>query len=178
MILYPYRNQDPDWDDSTTASIRRALGPSRGWQWLRGDTGVTGPLLPACIEVLDWFRGTPWWPDLDGVLLALETSEQGMAPEELVRMLRPLGISGELAGLAGLLFARPGGMQVNGVLSRPPDETYDRALLDLLDGFAPGLSLVTGLDFGHTEPAWTLLLGVDATLVPNRNEIVVQPGAT
>ncbi len=165
-----------DWEDPSSASIRRTTRPSRGWQWLRGDRPVTGRLLPFCIEVLDWFRGTPWWPDLDGALLAIETSEEAMPPDALVRMLRPLGITGELAGLAGLLVGRPGGMTVDGVLDRPDDEAYDAALSDLLDEFAPDLPLVTGLDFGHTEPVWTLPIGVDATLVPDAGHIVVQPG--
>ncbi len=165
-----------DWEDPATASVRRTLRASRGWQWLRGDEPVTGPLLAFCIEVLDWFRGTPWWPDLDGALLAIETSEEAMPPDALVRMLRPLAITGELAGIAGLLVGRPGGMEVDGTLDRPDDQAYDAALLDLLDEFAPDLPLVTGLDFGHTEPAWTLPIGVDATLVPGDGHIVVQPG--
>lgn len=165
-----------DWDDPTVAPTRRRLQPTRGWKWLRGDTPVTGRILPFCVEVLDWFRGTPWWPDLDGALLAIETSEEAISPDALVRMLRPLGISGELAGLAGLLFGRPGGMEVDGVLDRPDDEAYDAVLLSLLDEFAPHVPLVTGLDFGHTEPTWTLPIGVEATLHPGRGVIEVAAG--
>ncbi|MFN2485754.1 MAG: hypothetical protein ABR609_03960 [Acidimicrobiia bacterium] len=25
---------------------------------------------------MDWLRGTEWWPDLEGTVLALETSEE------------------------------------------------------------------------------------------------------
>lgn len=167
-----------DWDDPTTQEQVRDLRPSTGWRWLRGGEGDTGRLLPACIEVLDMLRGTPWWPDLDGTLLAIETSEEAMPPGALARMLRPLGVTGELASLAGLLLGRPGGMEIDGVLSRPADEAYDEAVVAVMDEFAPHVPIVTGLDFGHTDPMWTLPIGVEATLRASRDAIDIASGVT
>ncbi len=170
-----------DWDDPAAASVVRDLRPTTGWRWHGLDHEVTGHLVPACLEVVTPLHGTPWWPDLDGALLAIETSEEAPPPDVVARMLRPLGITDELASLAGLLVGRPGGMEVGGVLDRADDDAYDRALLDVMAEFAPGVPVVTGLDFGHTDPQWTLPVGVEATLRPpgdhrGQGTILVQPG--
>jgi muramoyltetrapeptide carboxypeptidase LdcA involved in peptidoglycan recycling len=69
-----------DWADPVNQSIRRRLQPSAGWRWLQGASTVEGPLVVGCLEVLDWLRGTEWWPDLDGAVLASSVAPPVMTP--------------------------------------------------------------------------------------------------
>lgn len=145
-----------DWADPGNQTRRRALQPAPGPRWLGGADVREGPLLPACADVLPWLRGSPWWPDLDGAVLALETSEEAPSPAAVARFLRVLALTDELSRLAALLLARPGGVDA------APHEAYDEAVLRVVrheQGLAD-LPVVTGLDFGHTDPIWTLPVGV------------------
>ncbi|MCW2973665.1 MAG: Muramoyltetrapeptide carboxypeptidase [Thermoleophilia bacterium] len=157
------------WEEPANQSRRRIRTPATPPRWLQGAGRVEGPLLPACVEVLDWLRGTEWWPSLDGVVLALETSEEQPSPEEVLRMLRPLAASGELASIAALLFGRPGGHELD------PSEhaAYDEMLLAFVTDELgrPNLPIVTGLDFGHTDPPWTLPVGVHTVVDPASRQI-------
>ncbi len=153
-----------DWAAPENQSRKRKLNPSDGWRYLQGQGAHRGRLVGGCIEVLDWLRGTAFWPPLDawdGAILFLETSEEAPSPEAVARMLRCYAALGVLPRLAGLLFARPGG-QV------PPEQfaEYDRAILQVVteeEGLA-GLPVVAGMDFGHTDPFFTLPYGVQAEI--------------
>ncbi len=152
-----------DWADPDNQERLRALRPSTGWRWLGGRT-ARGPLVAGCMEVLDWLRGTQWWPDLDGAVLAIETSEEAPPPHALERFLRSLAAVGDLSRLVALLFGRPGGAELPVV----DHVAYDRAVVSVIRGEA-GLSdlpIVTGMDFGHTDPMWTLAEGMTVEVDP------------
>lgn len=148
-----------DWSEPRNQETPRALQPSSGWRWLQGgDVRVEGLLVAGCIEVMDWLRGTAVWPPLDGAVLALETSEEAPEPLVVTRMLRAMAAVGDgFSGLRALLFGRPGGS----ALDPSRHAAYDEAILDVVAGELdlPGLPVVTGLDFGHTDPMWTLPIG-------------------
>jgi muramoyltetrapeptide carboxypeptidase LdcA involved in peptidoglycan recycling len=60
-----------------------------------------------------------------------------------------------LGRLAGLLIARPRGYSVD-----ERDELDQRVRAVVVDEFGQTeLPVVTGLDFGHTDPQWVLPLG-------------------
>jgi muramoyltetrapeptide carboxypeptidase LdcA involved in peptidoglycan recycling len=69
-----------DWHDPENQSRSRAMRRATGWRWHGGES-AEGLLIVGCLEVLDWLRGTAWWPDLDGAVLAIETSEEAPTPE-------------------------------------------------------------------------------------------------
>lgn len=145
----------PEWGDPANQERPRPLHPATGRRWLTRTRPVTGPLMPVNLEAFDFLRGTRWWPDLDGVVLALETSEEGPPPHVVTRFLRVLAATGELRRLAALLFATPGGV---GADQHP---AYDEAITGVVRGEAglDDLPLVTNLAFGHTSPMWTLPVG-------------------
>jgi len=157
-----------DWSDPANQSRTRTLVPSDGWRWLGGEA-AEGPLVVGCLEVLDWLRGTEWFPDLEGAILALETSEEGPPPAIVTRFLRSLAASGHLPRLAGVLFGRPGGAQV------PVEEhfAYDEALVGVIRDEAglTSVPVVTGMDFGHTDPVWTLPQGVHVRVDPSDRRV-------
>jgi muramoyltetrapeptide carboxypeptidase LdcA involved in peptidoglycan recycling len=106
------------------------------------------------VEVLDRLRGTQWWPELEGAVLAIETSEDAPSPSHVAAFLCSLAEIGDLGRIAGLLVGRPGGSEL------PIDQNseYDDAILKVISGEQrlPGLPVVTSMDFSHTDPMWTL----------------------
>ena len=165
-----------DWMDPFNQQRPRTLLPSSGRRWLGGEP-AEGALVAGCLEVLDWLRGTEWWPALDGAVLALETSEEGPSPEVLQQFLRSLAAAGDLARLHGLLFGRPGGAML------PPEEheRYDEVLLRVVrqESSLEAVPIVTGLDFGHTDPMWTLPQGVRVRVDPSSERITfLEPGVS
>jgi muramoyltetrapeptide carboxypeptidase LdcA involved in peptidoglycan recycling len=103
------------------------------------------------------------WPDREswkGSILFLETSEEAPSPESVQRMLRALGACGVLSKLSAILFGRPGGHQ-----NRVKDELYDDALTRVVrDELGLNYPIVSGMDFGHTDPIMTLPIGIEAEL--------------
>ena len=76
-----------------------------------------------------------------------------------MRALRIYAAEGVLAGLAGILFGRPGGQ-----LDPATFGEYDEAILKIVQG-EQGLDqlvVVSGMDFGHTDPFMTLPYGIEA----------------
>jgi muramoyltetrapeptide carboxypeptidase LdcA involved in peptidoglycan recycling len=114
--------------------------------------------------VLDWLRGTEFWPGLpewENAILFLETSEEGPPAAYVGRFVRSLAAMGVLSRLSGILFGRPGG--------EIPSETfaeYDAVLTDAVSQEAglTDLPIVTGMDFGHTDPMMVLPIGLDARI--------------
>lgn len=153
-----------EWADLDNQERRRKLNPSTGWNFLQGQGRHQGRLIGGCLEVLDWLRGTAFWPSLDewdGAILFLETSEDAPPPEAVRYFLRSLAALDVLPRLSGLLFARPGG-------SVPPADfpRYDLAFLQVVaaEQGLPDLPVVTGMDFGHTDPMLVLPYGVTAEI--------------
>lgn len=160
-----------DWGDPANQLIPRKLQPSTGRRWLQEGTRTTGPLIPACLEVLDWLRGTRWMPSLDGAILAIETSEEAPGPDNVIRMLRALGATGALDRVAGVLLGRPGGSE----LPVESHVNYDNALLQVVANELGRIDipLVANLDFGHTDPSWTLPVGSPCTIDPMAHTITI-----
>jgi muramoyltetrapeptide carboxypeptidase LdcA involved in peptidoglycan recycling len=157
-----------DWAEPTNQGRPRRLEPATGWRWY-GGRPVEGPTVVACVEVLDWLRGTAWWPALDGVVLVLETSEEAPPPEMLTRFLRVLALTGELHRVAAIVLGRPGGAHLH------VDEhaAYDEAVLGVVrtEHELTELPVVTNVDLGHTDPIWTVPQGVPLRVDPDAREL-------
>jgi muramoyltetrapeptide carboxypeptidase LdcA involved in peptidoglycan recycling len=153
-----------DWADPVNQAKHRKLNSSTGWRFLQGNGLYEGHLIGGCFEVFDWLRGTDFWPE-DSVwqdaILFLETSEDAPPPEAVKYGLRTLAALGILEKLSGILFGRPGGN-----VSIETHAEYDKALLQVIadeEGLTE-LPIVTGMDFGHTDPMFVLPYGLQAEI--------------
>jgi muramoyltetrapeptide carboxypeptidase LdcA involved in peptidoglycan recycling len=154
--------EELNWAIPENQQRRRKLQPNEGWQWLQG-TGVhRGHLLGGCIDVLEWLRGTDFFPPLaawEGAILFLETSEDAPPPSMVGYALRSYAAMGILGKLSGILLGRPGG-QI------PPRQfaDYDKILQEVVteEQGLSDLPLVTHMDFGHADPVFVLPYGVQA----------------
>jgi muramoyltetrapeptide carboxypeptidase LdcA involved in peptidoglycan recycling len=141
---------------------RRKLHRSKGWKWLQGSGIRRGHLLGGCFEVLDWLRGTPFFPPpaaWDGAIMFLESSEEGPPASMLGYTLRSFAAMGILGNLSAILLGRPGG---DVPLRQFAD--YVKVLQEVVaeEQGLTDLPLVTHMDFGHTDPVFVLPYGVQA----------------
>lgn len=153
MTMEPFTEYSegyPDWNTSLDPGAVNRKSPSRPWKWISRES-MEGKIFAANIEVLDWLRGTEYFPPVSffkGKLLFLETSEEIPSPVAVERMLRSLNILGVMDQIAGLAFARFRGyteemtVEMERILERMLEKEFINS----------GSPIVTGLDFGHTDP--------------------------
>jgi muramoyltetrapeptide carboxypeptidase LdcA involved in peptidoglycan recycling len=152
-----------DWADPANQTRRRTLNPFTGPQLLQGTGSATGHLMGGCAEVMDMINGSPWWPSLDawrGAILFYETSEDAPDPKFIKYWMRNLAAQGILQVLNGILLARPGGQ-----IEIAKHGEYGKAIIGVLheEGLTD-MPVLANLDFGHTDPIFTLPYGVQAEI--------------
>jgi muramoyltetrapeptide carboxypeptidase LdcA involved in peptidoglycan recycling len=140
---------------------------TRGWTWLRGGS-AEGELVGGCIESLQHLRGTGFWPDFEGRILFLETSEEKPGPARVDGILMDYENMGVLSQISGLLVGRP--MYYSDAEKAELREVVRRRTANY------SFPIVTDMDFGHTAPQFTLPIGCRARLdVDSRTFEVVEP---
>lgn len=150
-------------DDPTAVGELRSDGE---WRFLNGDGPVSGPLAGGCIEVLEFLKGSRFWPAeqwwTDRILF-LETSEEKPSVEQVRYWLFNYGVQGLFDRLNGLMIGRP--RDYTDDEKQALDEAVHSVVVDEFG--ASDLVIATNLDFGHTDPQWILPLGVVAELDPD-----------
>ncbi len=168
-----WTNEMLDWQDLSLNSTVRMMTESRGWRWLHCPQGVdkvTGTLLGGCIEVLEFMKDTALWvkpADWQDKILFIETSEEQPAPEQLSYWLRNYVASGIMSKLKAVIVGRP--------QDNKHWQAYDNVLLDVICNEAglTDLPIITGMDFGHSCPTFTLPLGVMAEIDCNNQTFAI-----
>jgi muramoyltetrapeptide carboxypeptidase LdcA involved in peptidoglycan recycling len=153
-----YTDGYPDWGVPENATRIKYLQPDDGWHWLQGSGQRQGRLFGGCIEVLDFIKGTPYWPEAGcwaGRILFLETSEEMPAIQAVRRMLRSHGVAGIFERIGALLVGRPFGY--------PPAEkaAFEAMIREVVAGEfgQTDLPIVCNVDIGHTDPQWIVPVG-------------------
>jgi muramoyltetrapeptide carboxypeptidase LdcA involved in peptidoglycan recycling len=141
---------------------------AEGWMWRR--TGkAAGPLVGGCLESLQHLRGTPYWPDMAGVILFIETSESCLSPQAADAMLMDYENMGVFGQIAGLLVARPYGM------SLPQHSDFWQVVEERTRGYC--FPVVGNMDFGHTSPQLTLPVGTMAEIDGEARTVAITEAA-
>ena len=129
-----------------------------GWRWLQGEDAVKGRLFGGCIEVLEFMKGTSYWPApgfWKGRILFLETSEEKPSTDFVRYWLRNYGMQGVYDQIAALLIGR--------ARDYTPEEKQAlyKTVVDVVAGEfgRSDLPVVANMDFGHTDPQIILPLG-------------------
>jgi muramoyltetrapeptide carboxypeptidase LdcA involved in peptidoglycan recycling len=152
----------PHWGQvENTGKVNPPQQNDQKWHWLQGDSVVQGELFGGCIEVLEFLKGTSYWPGPDfwsKKILFFETSEDKPSPDQVRYMLRNYGIQGVFDKISGLLFAR----------ARDYSEEEKKHLAETIvtvvatEFGRPDLPIIANMDFGHTDPQFILPLGIKA----------------
>ncbi len=165
------------WADPICQGKKRKLNPSSAWNYIQGKGKTTGVLIGGCIEVFEWIHGLSICPDINtwkDAILFFETSEEAPSPDDVKRLLRVFAARGILDNIGGLLFGRPGGN-----IDPSNFEAYDKAILEVIrdEENRSDLAVVTGLDFGHTDPIMTLPIGITAEIDCDNQVITILENA-
>ena len=164
------------WADPLNQSRQRTRQPFTGPRVLSGNGKASGHLIGGCADTLERIKGTDWWPPLEvwrNGLLFYETSEDAPRPDIVAQWLRDFGTRGILQVLSGVLFGRPGGR-----IDPARHVDYDHALLQILSEFGlENLPVLANLDFGHTDPMFTLPYGTQAEINCETTELTITDSA-
>jgi len=160
-----------DWDDKNTLGECTEFYQNDGFQVIQGKEDGEGYLWGGCIEVLEFLKGTSFWPDnsfWDDKILFFETSEEKPLPDKVGYMLRNYGTQGILNKVKGIIFGRPKDYtayereQLKGIIS------------DILNiEYKADIPVFFNVDFGHTDPKIILPLGLKVKLSIENKEITL-----
>ena len=118
------------------------------------DASVTGPLVLSNLTVMTTLCGTPWMPDLNGCILALEdVHEEARVLDRHLTHLVQAGIIGQTAAVVFGYFTKCG-----------PKPQIRRLLRDF--AARTGKPVFQGLAFGHEHPKCSYRLGEPAEIIP------------
>lgn len=154
-----------DWSDATHAPGIDTWKHTDGWHWIHGDQKVTGRLLGGCLEVLEFLKGSSYWPPAElwkGSILLLETSEEVPSVSTVRRMLRNYGLQGVLQNLSGLVIGRARDYSEDQKLA------LEKMVIDVCvrEYGCENLVIISNFDVGHTDPQLILPIGTKVTLDP------------
>lgn len=162
-----------DWSQPELQARKRTLQPADRPRILQGKGIASGRLLGGCAEVIEMVKATSWWPPLDqwrGAILFYETSEDAPPPQFIRYWLRNLAAQGILGVLSGILIARADPKGDPGYQA-----AIETAFLDCLaEANLTTLPVLSGLDFGHTQPMLTLPYGAMAEIDCSRGALVIK----
>ena len=124
-----------------------------------------GPLMGGNIDTMMALLGTDYWPDLDECVLLLEEDENETSGSinRLLTKMRQSGIFEKIVGLAiGRFDCRVGFTQ---------SDSLEMILQETLKGY--DFPVLTGVDFGHTDPLLTFPLGIEVELDADSRTITI-----
>jgi len=151
------------WSDPDLQGRKRTLVPTVPPRVIEGKGLVSGHLIGGCAEVSEMLKGSALWPPLSywtGAILFYETSEEAPAPDLVLRWFRNFAAQGILYEIAAILLGRPGGQ-----IDPSKHGQYERSVLQSLqEAGLPDLPVMVGLDFGHTDPFFTIHHGATAVI--------------
>lgn len=155
-----------DWNRADDPTAVGELRPGADWRFLSGHGPVSGPLVGGCVEVLEFLKGSRYWPAEEWWTdrsLFLETSEDEPTVEQVRYWLFNYGVQGVFERLSGLIVGRPRGY------TDDQKQALDDAIHSVVveEFGATHVAIATNLDFGHTDPQWILPLRVVAELHPD-----------
>ena len=157
-----------DWGEKEDLTRGRTRQASSGWTWLKGGS-AEGVLIGGCLESMQHLRGTPYWPDLEGAILFLETSEEKPSPATVDGILMDYENMGVFGRIRGLLFGRPYGY------TQEEREQLHEVILERTGGY--DFPVVAEMDFGHTSPMFTLPVGCRAVIDAGRERFEIVEAA-
>ncbi|MGZ6390993.1 MAG: S66 family peptidase [Ktedonobacterales bacterium] len=162
-----YTDEDRDWGDAAQLALSPNMWPNPGWDWVNADRTIEGVTWGGCLEILDYqLRAGRYLPrdeDCDGAILLLKTSEELPDSMYVYRVLMGMGERGLLQRFAAVLVGRAKAWAIDRRQTPGQKAAYVReqraAIQRALDEYFPGVPVVYNLDFGHSDPQWSVPLG-------------------
>lgn len=158
-----YHNGYLDWSKKENVGKVMPGIKTKGWKVLQGKGKVRGQLFGGCFEVMEFMKGTKYWPKESfwkNKILFLETSEDKPTPTQVKWFLRNYGVQGIFKKINGLIIAR-----ARDYSDKENDELYKHILDVVCKEFNyPNLPILVNFDFGHSDPQYIMPLGIKAEI--------------
>ena len=152
-----------------------------GWDfWNFDGETIEGRLFGGCFEIVDWQMATqkflPDQEDIEGTVLALETSEEAPSETTVKRWLMCLGENGILNKFSAILVGRPIRKPLHGEERTEEEkqqyhEDQKERIKEEIQRYSSDTPVVFDVDFGHTDPKLPLQLGSKISLNPEKQQI-------
>jgi muramoyltetrapeptide carboxypeptidase LdcA involved in peptidoglycan recycling len=168
-----WTNQFLDWSNRKNQKIKRTLYNNSSWYFIGNvQQIVRGRLIGGCLEVLNSLVDDSMiWPNFlvwKKNILFLEITDSNRGITIIKNFMKSLYRKKILQNLSGILFSKPGGKYVN--ISH--FKVYERILINIFNEYKlPLIPIITRMDFGHTEPMWTLQYGTLVEINPNNKTL-------
>jgi muramoyltetrapeptide carboxypeptidase LdcA involved in peptidoglycan recycling len=158
-----------DWKNLENSNKIKGWQNTTGTRWVQGGE-TTGTLFGGCVEVLEFLKGTKYWPGNDfweGKILFLETSEDKPTITQLKYFLRNYGLMGVYDKVSAVIFGRA--RDYSEEEKKELDEMIEKVICEEFGN--KKITIVTNMDFGHTDPQIILPLGIEAKLDSDQNTL-------
>lgn len=177
-----YGDEPPSWEDSVNLEVEPPMFPATGWVWRGPERVVVGPAWGGCIDVLSWIlqAGRDLLPTeaYAGCVFFFESSEELPSADTVFFTLRSMGERGLLAHFPAVLvgrakawdFAQPRRPAQKRQYAADQRAAVERAMRE----YAPDTVLVFDVDFGHTDPQFTIPFGGTVRVDSAKRRIHVQ----
>lgn len=148
--------------------------------WNFNDETVEGRLFGGWVGGIHLNMATqkymPESEELEGAILALETSEEAPSETTVKRWLMCMGENGFLQKFSAILIGRPvreplHGEEKNLEEKKEYHESYKQRIKEEIDRYCPNTPVVFDMDFGHTHPKIPLKMGGKTRIDPENEKI-------
>ena len=158
-----WTNSYKDWSKKENVGQVKEIEKNTGWNWIQGESIVTGELFGGCIEIFEMLNGTEYWPKKDfwnDKILFIETSEEKPSPDYVKYALRNYGIQGIFDKIKAILVGKARDY------TEEEKKQLENNIIDVVskEFNHSEMPIITNMDFGHTDPQWILPLGIKAEI--------------
>ena len=162
-----FTDQTLDWDDPDNLEKHREMEEHPGWEWYNPDgEAVEGRIWGGCLDVvsinLQADKPLPEPKELEGKVLAVETSEEMPDQRFVDRFMIALGERGLLENFSAVIVGRAKARHHEEPSPEEREEfreTQKQVIKDKIDEYAPGTPVVFDLNLGHADPIIPLPVG-------------------
>lgn len=166
-----------DWTNMDTLGECTEFHPGNTeFQFLQEGPVAEGYLWGGGIEVLEFLKGTKYWPSktfFQDKVLIFETSEEKPSPMHVGYMIRNYGTMGVLNDVKGIIVARP-----KDYTHEENEELQDiiKSILEV-EFNIKDIPVIVNMDFGHTDPKVIFPLGCKVKLDSKQKQVVLLESA-
>ena len=174
-----FTDETLEWDDSENLEKQREMEENPGWEWYnaKGEI-VDGRIWGGCLEVveinLQANKPLPEPEQLEGKVLALETSEEKPEEHFVDRFMMALGERGLLEKFSAVIVGRAKARHHEDPKPEEREEfreTQKQIIKDRVDEYAFGTPIVFDLNFGHADPIVPLPVGAEIKIDTEKKTI-------
>jgi len=175
-----FTDETLNWGNPKNLEKQREMEANPGWEWHNKDgSTVEGRIWGGCLDVLatnlQADKPLPDPEELEGKILALETSEEKPDQHFVDKFMMSLGERGLLEKFSAIVVGKAKTRHRDPEPSREDREKFRKKQKDVIKDrvkeYAAGTPIVFDLNFGHSHPIFPLPIGGKAKIDIENEEI-------